>query len=129
MSFFLEEPGYFGDCPRCGREGEFVSVGTSHFALCEADKVFWTVGSNPFSSWRGETEGTWEENHARLSQLEETTAWHRASEFLRRDVPVGLRIRNALSPPTWKERFIVYSPWWRGLFGWTPRAHASERHF
>jgi hypothetical protein len=47
---------HFGGCPECGDNDGFINVGRSHWMICKAHKVKWCVGSNLFSSWRGQTE-------------------------------------------------------------------------
>lgn len=62
-----EEPEhYFGCCPHCGNEGEYMNVFKSHWFVCDRDKVKWYVGYNLFSSWQEETKEDWDRNAAKL---------------------------------------------------------------
>ena len=63
-----EEPGYFGGCPKCGRDDGYLNVGRCHWFVCDEHKTTWCVGSNLFSSWREQSEEVWEENARRLSE-------------------------------------------------------------
>jgi hypothetical protein len=47
---------YFGVCPTCRKTDGYVNVGRDHWFVCDEHRVRWCVGSNLFSSWRGETE-------------------------------------------------------------------------
>jgi len=62
---------YFGVCPVCGKEPEFRNVDRSHWAYCKADGVKWLIGSNLFSSWRGETKVDWAKNAKFLGNFTE----------------------------------------------------------
>ena len=39
----------FGNCPVCGHS-EYIKVGKAEFGICQTHKVYWSVGSNNFSS-------------------------------------------------------------------------------
>jgi len=60
-----EKASHFGECPECGKNDGYLNVRKCHFFVCHQHKTAWSVGWNLFSSWREETEKTWEEN-ARL---------------------------------------------------------------
>jgi hypothetical protein len=47
---------HFGGCPECGGNEGWVNIGRSHWMFCKRHKLTWSVGSNLFSSWRGQTE-------------------------------------------------------------------------
>ena len=47
---------YFGGCPHCGHDDGYANVGRGHWFFCSAHKTTWCIGSNLFSSWRGQTE-------------------------------------------------------------------------
>ena len=48
--------GFFGLCPVCHETDSCVNAGRSHRFYCKEHKTSWCVGSNLFSSWRGQTE-------------------------------------------------------------------------
>ena len=66
-----EEPGYFGGCPKCGRNDGYLNVGKSHWFVCDEHKTTWFVGSNLFSSWREQSQEVWEENARQLSEYKD----------------------------------------------------------
>ena len=51
-----EADDHFGTCPECGYHDGHQNVGKSHWFICHRHHTRWNVGSNLFSSWRGETE-------------------------------------------------------------------------
>jgi hypothetical protein len=61
----------FGACPVC-RQGAHImrDVGREHYAVCEADGVYWHIGSNLFSGWLFQTPAEKAENVAYLYGLE-----------------------------------------------------------
>lgn len=48
--------GYWGLCPICKKTDGYVNIGRNHWFICEKHRTRWWIGSNLFSSWRGETE-------------------------------------------------------------------------
>lgn len=66
-----EEFAYFGNCPVCRREPEYVNVHMTHWMICGRCKTKWRIGSNLFSSWHDETEADWERNRALLATFRE----------------------------------------------------------
>jgi hypothetical protein len=48
--------GYFGLCPVCHETDGYANSGRAHRFYCKKHKTSWCVGSNLFSSWRGQTE-------------------------------------------------------------------------
>lgn len=53
---------HFGGCPLCMGSGVNRNIGREHYFCCDLHKVYWHVGSNLFSAWRGEPESLWESN-------------------------------------------------------------------
>jgi hypothetical protein len=93
-------PDHFGGCPKCGRTGVYVDIGSDHYNVCEEHRVYWYVGSNLFSSWREGTEEEWEENQRTLAD------WTNVSPIHTRLEMHFLRLARALD---WCRRV------WRGL--------------
>lgn len=61
---------YFGLCPHCHREPEYVNVCKENYAICSDHKVFWWIGHGIFSSWQEETEEDWQRNTELLKGCE-----------------------------------------------------------
>ena len=61
-----EQP--FGACPICHSQDGYYNAGRTHRFICHEHKLAWVVGSNLFSSWRGETE---EEQRERWREIED----------------------------------------------------------
>ncbi len=57
----------FGGCPHCGETDGYLNDGSDHWFICHQHKTKWCAGSNLFSGWRDENEGTWLRNRFRLS--------------------------------------------------------------
>src|SRR5262249_10296163 len=57
---------YWGVCPFCLRHDGYLNLGRSHWFVCHADRVRWSVGENLFSTWRQETNDDWNENWERI---------------------------------------------------------------
>ena len=66
-----EVPGYFGGCPECERDDDYLNVGKSHWFVCDEHKTTWFVGSNLFCSWREQSQEVWEENARQLSEYKD----------------------------------------------------------
>jgi len=66
----------FGCCPICGQCGMHVNVEKNHVGFCEEHKVRWGIGSNLFSSWRGESEEIWKKNAKMLETFTEVEPIH-----------------------------------------------------
>lgn len=66
-----DEGGYFGLCPECGAEPQYVNVERDNWNVCGKCRVCWPIGSNLFSSWQEETEADWERNRALLASCRE----------------------------------------------------------
>ena len=60
-----DEP--FGGCPKCGKCDGFLNVARNHWAVCDAHKTTWSIGSNLFSGWLHETEADWQRSEYRLA--------------------------------------------------------------
>jgi hypothetical protein len=80
-----ENDGYFGACPRCGKNDGYLNVGRDHFFVCHEHKKYWRFGSNMFSSWREQTEDERAANAELISGYEEVEpleagAWPRDPE-------------------------------------------------
>ncbi len=56
----------FGGCPGCGNTDGYLNDGPDHWFVCHRHKTKWRAGSNLFSGWRDENEGTWFRNKCRL---------------------------------------------------------------
>lgn len=69
------DDGYLGLCPKCHRHDGMFNVEGTHWTVCHAHKVRWSVGFNLFSGWRDETEEKWEENSRLLSTYEEVAPY------------------------------------------------------
>jgi hypothetical protein len=72
-------PNYFGDCPECKSCDGFLNIGRTHVFYCDEHETQWTVGSNLFSSWHGETEEDWESNAKKLAGYREVEPYTDAS--------------------------------------------------
>ena len=57
----------FGGCPHCGQNDGYLNDERDHWFFCDRHKTKWHAGSNLFSGWRDENEGTWLRNRFRLS--------------------------------------------------------------
>ena len=68
---------YFGGCPHCGKNDEFMNVGREHWFVCNRHKTKWWIGSNLFSGWKDEDEAVWTRNEYRLERFMEVTPIHR----------------------------------------------------
>ena len=70
--------GYFGFCPVCHKNDGYANTGRSHRFYCKEHKTSWSVGSNLFSSWRGQTEAEqraiWDE--IGLNDFEDVEPYH-----------------------------------------------------
>lgn len=62
---------YFGGCPECGKQDEYLNVGRSHWAVCNRHKFTWSIGTNLFSSWHEETQADWRRNAEKLASYRE----------------------------------------------------------
>ena len=47
--------GYFGDCPICHKNDDYLNVGNDHWFICTEHKTKWCIGANLFSSSMDET--------------------------------------------------------------------------
>ncbi len=66
----------FGGCPGCGNHDGwhadrwhadgYLNDERGHWFFCHRHKTRWRAGSNLFSGWRDENEGTWFRNKCRL---------------------------------------------------------------
>lgn len=65
---------YFGVCPECASHDGYRNAGKAHWFVCHEHRVRWLVGSNLFSSWKGETEA--DQRHA----YEVDPGWGRYAE-------------------------------------------------
>jgi hypothetical protein len=45
----------FGPCPHCHKTDGFINVGSDHWFFCKEHRTKWLVGSNLFSSWKGQS--------------------------------------------------------------------------
>jgi ssDNA-binding Zn-finger/Zn-ribbon topoisomerase 1 len=41
-----EEHNQFGECPECGRSGEYRNIYRHHFVFCDEHRLVWLAGSN-----------------------------------------------------------------------------------
>ena len=117
MSFFLDKPTDHGNCPHCGGSGEFFTADNCDFRMCERDGVFWSTEFNADTP-------SWVYMGSSLIQFVYVESWHRAGERSISRIPLGLRIRNAISPSTWKARLTFSARRWRRLSSWTPSRRA-----
>ena len=62
---------YFGACPECGDIGDILHVGPDEFTVCHRCRVYDSIGSNLFSSWRHMTEAEFDANAATLALYNE----------------------------------------------------------
>ncbi len=58
----------FGGCPCCGNADGYLNGGPDHWFICHRHKTKRRAGSNLFSGWRDEDEGTRLRNRFRLSE-------------------------------------------------------------
>lgn len=63
-------PGYFGGCPRCGRDDGCLNVGKDHWYRCDRHRVRWWIGRGLFTV-EYDDPAVWTENAALLSQYQE----------------------------------------------------------
>jgi hypothetical protein len=52
----MASEGYFGLCPICKGTDGYVSIGRSHWFICQQHRVRWFIGENVFSSCHDEVE-------------------------------------------------------------------------
>lgn len=62
---------YFGGCPTCGKTDGYLNIGRDHWFVCDAHSAKWCIGSNLFSSWREQSEASWQENAKKLAGYQE----------------------------------------------------------
>ncbi len=67
----VSDANVFGVCPKCLSNDGYLNVGKTHWFVCHKHKARWCYGANIFSSWRHESEETWEWNAERLEEYEE----------------------------------------------------------
>ena len=91
------EPSPFGNCPSCGRAGEYRNVGSEHWFYCRRHKTKWCPGSNLFSAWRDENAATWALNDAFLASYKDVA--HAGISALTATGNQSVDVSSAHAPP------------------------------
>lgn len=72
----LADEGRWGLCPICHRVDEFANHGEHHWQACSEHKSAWYIGSNLFSCWRDDPDGTDEKFNSRFLGYEVVQPWY-----------------------------------------------------
>jgi hypothetical protein len=72
------EANHWWGCPHCPKTkgpDDVYNAGSTHVAACHTHRTTWRLGSNLFSSWKGETEAYQRERYREIEGYARIDTW------------------------------------------------------